>query len=100
MSPGEGWVRASLMESGAARATHRSVASVTPCASTAARTPSAVSAAPAAHAHSTSSKIFGSRRSHRVKTTPEKAKPSMVSEITRNAKLLRSLAETIRWTRI
>ncbi len=42
MSPGEGWVSASWMELGAPRATQRSVASVTPCASTAARTPSAI----------------------------------------------------------
>ncbi len=42
MSPGEGWVSASWIESGAARATHRSVASVTPCARTAASTPSAI----------------------------------------------------------
>src|SRR5258708_14722328 len=39
------------------------------------------------------------RSRHRDNTTPEKANPSMVREMTKNAKLLTSFAITRRWTR-
>jgi len=37
--------------------------------------------------------------SQRLSTAPESAKPSIVSETIRNAKLLRSFAATMRWAR-
>ena len=45
-------------------------------------------------------KWFGGARQIEVIATPEAANPSMVSEITKKAKLLSSLAETTRCTRI
>jgi hypothetical protein len=57
---------------------------------------SAVSTASAAPPERASSNRLWNTCNPRVSATPEKANPSMVREMTRKAKLLRSLAETIR----
>ncbi len=48
---------------------------------------------------STSRRRGRSAESHRLSTTRESAKPSIVSETIRNAKLLSSFAATMRWAR-
>ncbi len=69
MSPGEGWVSASWIELGAALATHRSVARVTPWARTAARTPSAMRS-PSRLISRSIAKATGTRRIAMLEASP------------------------------
>ena len=57
-----------------------------------------LSAKSAAQAASASSRRARKDSSQRVSATPDSAKPSMVREMIRKAKLLSSFAETRRWT--